>query len=142
MAKHDDISSTERLLDLIRGKKNPDVAPYDFPPTPSGSAIKSFFTKTPFFTKVVTVGVDIGRRELKLVKINQFSGKKQELLDYRRVSFDSDISKDSPQFSRLLKSALTSFCGSSTKNEIWSTKWHSCLAMEFACKLLSSSIHA
>lgn len=122
MARKDEISSTEKLLNLIRGNgesypKSLDTAPsqprtYDL--IPSFSNIFSF-------GKTITVGVEIGYDALKLVKIAIFSDKKQELLDYLRVPFDSDVSQDSPQFAQLIESTLTGFCGSFGKIGIWCT---------------------
>ena len=72
------------------------------------------------FKKKTIVGVDIGRNTLRLVAISQSTEKKMELLDYTIIPFEADLTKDSPQFSRFLKSALTTFCGSAKTTEIWS----------------------
>ena len=121
MAKHDEISSTEKLLDVIRGKgeKTPDDPSEVQPsPAPSKSIPASLIKKLPFKRKV-TVGVDIGLNDLKLVAIGR-TGDKPELLDYTCRPYEPDIKKNSPQFPRFLRSALTDFCGSSKNVEIWS----------------------
>jgi Tfp pilus assembly PilM family ATPase len=43
-----------------------------------------------------------------------------ELLDYTIIPFETGLNKNSPQFSRFLKSALTAFCGAARSVEIWS----------------------
>jgi len=121
LAKHDEISSTERLLDLIREKgetdpDSPDISPSLLPAREYSSSIKKVLS----FKKSITVGVDIGYNDLKLVEINRISDKKQELMNILRVPFESDITRDSPQFPFFLKSALHHFCEASTKVEIWS----------------------
>ncbi len=122
MAKHDEFSSTERLLDLIRGKedtvfKPPDTSPPRLPP----SGLKYSFSKALPIKKKITVGVDINDHELRLVKISQALEKRQTLLDYIRAPFQSDMEIDSPQFHRFLKSVMTDFCGPAKNIEIWTT---------------------
>ncbi len=122
MAKHDEISSTARLLDLIRGKndKEPgfsdDVSPPHSPVGKKKLSIKDVLS----FRGTKTIGVDIGYNNLRLVEINRFSDKKQELSKYLKIPYEHDISRDSPQFSLFLKSALKRFCNGSKPVEIWS----------------------
>ncbi|MFC1488431.1 hypothetical protein ACFL6B_01145 [Thermodesulfobacteriota bacterium] len=122
MVKHDEISSTERLLGLIRGKsdKEPGLSDDDSPPhSPAGKKIppiKDILS----FRRTKTIGVDIGYNNLRLVEINRFSDSKQELSKYLKIPYEHDISRDSPQFSLFLKSALKRFCNVSKKVEIWS----------------------
>jgi len=71
--------------------------------------------------KTVTVGVDIGYDDLKLLKIRQFSNKKREILDLRIVPFDSGLTREDPIFPGFLKETLSRFCGSSKKIKIWSS---------------------
>ena len=121
MARRNEISSTERLLDLIRSKDRKDPKSSDSsPPLPFAVGLTSSIKKVIPFKKKTVVGVDIGRNKLKLVAISQSAEKKMKLLDYSVAPFESDLAKDSPQFSRFLKSALTNFCGSARAVEIWS----------------------
>jgi len=121
LARQDEISSTERLLDLIRGKSAKDSDSTVFPPTYSPAVgVKPSFLQALAFKKKITIGVDIGRKGLRLVKIGQTGDKKPELLDYSYIPFDPSISRNTPHFLRLFKSALATFCGASEKFEIWS----------------------
>ena len=122
MAKHDEISSTERLLDLIRGKNDKDPGfSDDINPPRSSVAKKQLSVKELLsFRGTKTIGVDIGYNNLRLVEINRFSDKKQELSKYLKIPYEHDISRDSPQFSLFLKSALKRFCNGSKTIEIWS----------------------
>ncbi len=124
MARNDEISSTDRLLSLIRGKgkkepklKSPSVAPSGASPKESKSSV----TKVLALKKTITVGVDIGYDDLKLVKIRQFSNKKHELLDLRVVPFNPGLKREDPVFPGFLKETLSHFCGSSKKIKIWSS---------------------
>jgi len=122
LARHDEISSTEKLLDLIRGKSDTASDSTSIVPRQSTtSSLKNSLIQAFPLKKKIVVGVDIGGGELKMVKIGQALDKKQELLEYSSLPFESDMSKDSPQFSSFLKSALKDFCGDLKKVEIWSS---------------------
>ncbi|MFC1859172.1 hypothetical protein ACFL9U_14275, partial [Thermodesulfobacteriota bacterium] len=128
MAKQDTISSTERLLDLIRGKSKPDLESDGSPSLPSSPRnLKSFFSRLKSnimgsfsFRKTITVGVNIGYHDLRLAEMAQASEKNQELLNHHYVSFPAGISPDSPRFPQFLKSTLTDFCETSGKMDFWS----------------------
>lgn len=111
MARNDEISSTAKLLNLIRS--NSDAGVESKAPEPVSARILPY-------RKTVMVGVDLGDTSLKLVKLLQLSGQQWRLLDYARVPFDPRVSIESPEFPRFLKSTLTKFLGSSGKIELWS----------------------
>ncbi|MFC1825856.1 hypothetical protein ACFLYZ_00500 [Thermodesulfobacteriota bacterium] len=117
MAKKDEISSTEKLLDLIRGKSAKDSdSSVVHSSHPAAAAMKLSFLRK----RKLIVGVDVGLQSLRLVKISQSADKKSELLDSLRVPFDPKLPKKSPRFHRFLKSVLMKFCDSSETVEIWS----------------------
>jgi len=121
LARHDEISSTEKLLDLIRGKSDTASDSTSIAPRQSTtSSLKKSLIQAFSLKKKIVVGVDIGGEELKMVKIGQALDKKQEMLGYSSLPFESDMSKDSPQFSSFLQSALNDFCGDIKNVEIWS----------------------
>lgn len=121
MARHDEISSTEKLLDLIRGKSDTDSDSTDIaPPKSHTDRLKNFLLQAFSLRKKIAVGLDIGGKDLKMVKISQSSDKGQEMLGYSSLPFESGMSKDSPQFPLFIKSALTDFCDDLKNIEIWS----------------------
>ena len=121
MAKLDEISSTEKLLDLIRGKRRKSSdSSVDIPARRISEEKKPLFVKKLSFKRKVVVGVDIGINEIKLAAIAQAGDKKSTLLDYTRIPFERDMPRNSPQFKRFLKTAMTGFCGSARKVDIWS----------------------
>jgi Tfp pilus assembly PilM family ATPase len=65
--------------------------------------------------------VDLGREDLKLVKVKRVSDRKAEMLEFTRVPFDPQIPRDHPNFPRFLGSALQKFCGTSKTVELWAT---------------------
>jgi len=79
--------------------------------------IRNIFSYMPFKAEE-TIGVEIAYDSLKLVKIRYSSGRPQ-LAEYAAVPFEESISKYSPEFSEVLKSALTKFCGSLKNKNIW-----------------------
>ena len=121
MARHDEISSTEKLLDLIRGKSDTASDSTSIAPRQSTtSSLKNSLIQAFPLKKKIVVGVDIGGGELKMVKIGQALDRKQEMLGYSSLPFESDMSIDNPQFSIFLQSALNDFCGDLKNVEIWS----------------------
>lgn len=121
MARHDKISSTEKLLNLIRSEATtPDNTPEVSGTHSSTKLRKSRSAKIIPFQKGITVGVDIGYQDLRLAKVTQTSFQQWKLLDYTKVPFEPRIPKESPEFSDFLKSALTNFCGPSKKIKLWS----------------------
>jgi Tfp pilus assembly PilM family ATPase len=121
LARHDDISSTEKLLDLIRGKSDTASDSTSIAPRQSTtSSLKNSLIQAFPLKKKIVVGVDIGGGELKMVKIGQALDRKQEMLGYSSLPFESDMSIDNPQFSIFLQSALNDFCGDLKNVEIWS----------------------
>jgi type IV pilus assembly protein PilM len=123
LARHDELSSTERLLNLIRDEGPPVEKDAAFEaPQPIGRRISDYLKHTASFTKKPSsLGVDFGHDDLKMAKINRVSDRKVELLGYARIPFDPDIPRDHPNFSQFLRSALSQFCGQSRNLEIWST---------------------
>lgn len=121
LAINDKISSTERLLELIRGKSDsgPDTAA---PPSSTSSSpkSKSFSLKAFALRQRITIGVNIGYHDLKIVKISQTRDKKFELLNFAEVPFDPGIPLESPKFGQFLKATLARFSGGAKVTEIWS----------------------
>lgn len=120
MTKRGEISSTERLLDLIRDDgKDEDIAFDPGSQESIGPRLKGIFRNSVSFKKSISVGVDLGHDDLKLIKIHRISDEKFEMLEYARVPFESDATRDNPEFYQFLRPALANFCGSSKKPDIW-----------------------
>jgi len=123
LAKQDELSSTERLLELIRDS-DAEIQPSSesIGPRPAGQRFRTLLSHSlAFAKKTLSVGVDLGREDLKLVKVNRVSGHKFELLEFSRVPFDPEIPRDHPNFSQFLRSALLKFCGPAMRVELWAT---------------------
>ena len=119
MSSPKDISSTEKLLDLLRSDEHPgetrDALPIFPPKKAERGNISGFFAK-----KSVSVGVDIGHDELKLVKVNRPSSSRWKLLDYKKVPIKAGMSRGAPEFAGFLRSELAQFCGSRKGFSLWS----------------------
>ena len=123
LAKKDELSSTERLLELIRDEGSASL-PTDTIGTPqtAGQRFKTLITNSlPFAKTAVSVGVDLGHEDIKLVKVNRSSDRKIELSDYARVALDPNIPKDHPDFYKFLHATLMKFCGPAIGLELWAT---------------------
>jgi Tfp pilus assembly PilM family ATPase len=122
LAKRDEISSTQRLLDLIRDDGKAEHAVTDRRSQKSiGHRLKGIINNPVSFRKTISVGVDLGHDDLKMVKIHRISDQKFEMLDYARIPFDPDIPRESPQFHQFLRPILANFCANSKNVEIWCT---------------------
>ena len=122
MAKQGNISSTEKLLELIRSDSDGAPESHGVHTPRSGiSRLRSLFSNPISFRKALTVGVDLGHDDLKLVKIHRIAENKYEMLDYSRVPFDPDIPRDSEEFHRFLRPVLVDFCGRSKNIDVWCT---------------------
>jgi Tfp pilus assembly PilM family ATPase len=125
LAKENDITSTDKLIKIIKGK--PDeatpapVAPPPEPGPPKAIPLKTFSPKksvTPA-KKFFNVGIDIGHEYLHLVRAAKTSGRKWEVAERRRLTIPAGISRRSPEFAAFLKSSLASFCESPQKVNLW-----------------------
>ena len=122
MAKPDEISSTERLLDLIRDDGIKEHPATSRPPKISiGHRLKDIISNPVSLRKTISVGVDLGHDDLKLVKIHRISDQKYEMLEYARVPFEADITRENPRFHQFLRSVLANYCSNLNNVEIWCT---------------------
>jgi type IV pilus assembly protein PilM len=140
LAGKDEISSTEKLLDLIREDSDKVPEPFNSsaqapripeaetpPETPVETAEEAADenNSAPLFSNVIpmrkktTVGVDIGYHEIIMAMVNQVSERKHELLDFATVPYPKGISQNSPTFPAFLKKALKDFCGKRGQTAIW-----------------------
>ena len=122
MAKRDEVSSTERLLDLIRDDSKSGYTAVGMGSEKSiGHRLKGIMNNPVSFRKTITVGVDLGHDDIKMVKISRISSQKYEMLEYERIPFDENVERQSPQFPQFLRTVLTDFCSNSKNADIWCT---------------------
>jgi type IV pilus assembly protein PilM len=122
LAKRDEVSSTERLLELIRNDdKSEKSVSYLSSQKSTKHRFKNFLENPVSFKKVISVGVDLGHDDMKLVKIGRIADKKFEIIEFARVPFDPNITRENPQFHQFLRPILIDFCGKSKSIEIWCT---------------------
>ena len=119
MPSHKDISSTERLLTLIRNKETREVTSDTPKVSPSETARKENL-RGGFAKKALSVGVDITDDEVRLVKVRQLSNGQSELLSYKRVSVARGIVRGTAEHASFMKATLEEFCGSGRGLNIWS----------------------
>ena len=127
MASINDINSTEKLLNTIRGKDSKEFfssiekttlpLPQKKPTTKINLTLPKLFTNK----KRYAVGVDISEEFIGLVKTIQSLDGSTKLVDQKIVNYSHLTSKGSAEFKSLLKSQLTAFCGSMDDCNIWTT---------------------
>lgn len=124
MARSDEITSTEKLLEVIRKK------PDDLPPAKKLSADQKSVPEPPCKEKIhgipkptfssgtpVTVGVEIGQERLRMVKAVR--GAAAHILDYLSILIPATSSHNSADFAYFLKRELNEFCLGHKNIEIW-----------------------
>ena len=126
MARLDDITSTEKLLKVIRGKKDEAPTPSGSPeplPTKTGSfkipSLKLPSTAIMPFKKSSTVGIDIGHEYVHLVRAVESSHKKWQIVDRICIPLPPKTPRSTPEFAAFLKVTLASFCGSAAQCSLW-----------------------
>ena len=117
MARKDEISSTEKLLDLIRDDTSPPSTA-----NPTGLAPpsqKRGLFKALAFQKAIGIGVEIGNNYIKIAKINRISDKSFELLDYDTIAIEQAEAFGTPQLTKALAGILSRFCTGLKHYDIW-----------------------
>ena len=132
MAKLDEATSTERLLDLIRRKRpgSTPVAEKDGVGSvgsgsrgsrgggPAGSILPRG-GRILHLQKASVLGIDIGFDRLCLARTVSSGEKKRNLAGMKAVPIPQGVPRDSDEFAQFLKSAVEDFCGSDERIEIW-----------------------
>lgn len=123
MARTDTISSTEKLLDLIRGKQPVDIppAPAEPPPASEATGLPARLGQLFKIRRPATIGVSLGYTDLKLAKIHQASSTSQELVDYRSIVYPPGLNPQHADFPSFLKRELSDFTRDTKFPEIWSS---------------------
>jgi type IV pilus assembly protein PilM len=122
LAKPDEISSTEKLLGLIRDKSGKAPGRVESNPSSGGNARHAKNTaasgRLPR-AKTVTVGVDIGEKDIKLVVVGPGPNRQPRLLKWAELPMDQGIVKDNARLSKFLKSAISGLRLGKGKVNVW-----------------------
>lgn len=119
-----DINSTEKLLNVIRGKDEESFGAFGRQKVSSTANkqtknIKLSLPESFFHKKRYTVGVDIGREFICLVKTTKNSDKSYSLVDKKIIKYNPELYLGSSEFNTFLKSAVIDFCGTVADCDIW-----------------------
>jgi type IV pilus assembly protein PilM len=125
LAKRDEITSTEKLLDLIR---EPKANPSPQSEGPASAPVTEITDVAPQKAQVrnlplkrrAVVGVEIGYTDLKMAKVQRQAEKRFELVDYRSIPLPEDLEPKGEGFEAFLKKALVDFCGNPDRVNLWS----------------------
>ncbi|MGV8059422.1 MAG: pilus assembly protein PilM [Smithellaceae bacterium] len=122
MADKNEINSTEKLLNAIRGKQeevNNEIGstsillPKELPVPQKSKKLSRFFPGK----KNYTVGIDISHDFIHLAKTISSSDGSPILIDQKIIK--ASVDKGSPEFNSLLKASLLSICGNPADCNIW-----------------------
>ena len=122
MAKKDDITSTEKLLELIRNK-DADATGEDGGQPARNKLFKRKVKKTAGrrSKKVIKVGVDINESDITLAVVNRLSEKKQKLLETERIGFEPGMKKSSGEFVKLFQKSVKELTRKYKHPSLWVT---------------------
>jgi Tfp pilus assembly PilM family ATPase len=121
LARNDDITSTEKLLDVIRNKK--DEAPSPPPlsvqaPKPKKNIVA--FTPPKAGSRTMNVGIDTGHEFVRFVKTVRTADGKWKLLDVRKLPYPVGVTKGTLEFATFLREELTKFgCSAKDNCGVW-----------------------
>jgi type IV pilus assembly protein PilM len=120
LARVNEISSTEKLLKLIRSKdgETPPAAAGGSPPPGAGPPVSPSSPRI-ILGKTATVGIDIGHAYVRLVRAVEEAGGKLRIAERRRIPLPHRVARDTPEFSAFLRSVLAEFCGSARRCSLW-----------------------
>ena len=124
LADKNDINSTEKLLDAIRGKQEEAgktiettaiSLPKGLPVPPQNKKLTRLFPDK----KNYTVGVNISHGFIYLAKTIKADNGNPLLIDQKIIKYDENIANGSPEFNSLLRAYLLSICGNPANCDIW-----------------------
>jgi Tfp pilus assembly PilM family ATPase len=117
----DEISSTEKLLDLIRSEQGQEenVVEQTVSSSPPAAGKPSFLSKFLSRNNKVSVGVDIGYNSFRLLKLRREGGSRWRLVARKSVDFDPSIDLSGRDFTMLFRKSFSDFCGSTSDTDIW-----------------------
>lgn len=121
MARPNEITSTQRLLRVIR-KKGQGAPAVSEPAGPTPKKSGRFKLLSPAIITLhqsSTVGIDIGPDYLRLVRVAEKGRGNWQILDRRRLAAPANTPIDTPEFAAFLKSSLASVCGSPKHSRLW-----------------------
>lgn len=119
MASEKEISSTEKLLDIIRNDGTSGLVPGSDGTLRSKGGSRISFSRDKSLKKAVSVGIDIGNTELRLVKVAKPSEDEWRLLDYRKVPLQGIDRDDVAKLAPFLKKEVAQFSGSIRNTSFW-----------------------
>ncbi len=120
MGATDEISSTQRLLDLIRSKDVDSPAASPEPVTELQSQPASAPRRSRLARRAaVTVGVDIGPSDVKLAAVGIGSDRKARLLNWATRPLAPDAAGNRDRLSSFLEVAVADFCRDIPRPTLW-----------------------
>jgi len=121
VAQLSEITSTEKLLKLIRSKREeiPDLSDAPEPPPRRKGHYRLPLPKLISLEKTCTVGIDIGHDYLRMVRATETSGGHWRIDDRKRLTIPLKTPKGSPEFGAFLKAALAAICGPARRPNLW-----------------------
>ena len=119
MVKDNEISSTEKLLALIRDENTGKPEPARIVPSTPSMGTRPSLPKPRSSKQIINIGLYFSGENLLLVKVDRASEETPKLLDYAEVALEPGIVGDRRRFSAFINSLLTNYCGPMKQVNIW-----------------------
>jgi Tfp pilus assembly PilM family ATPase len=115
MGKTEELTATDKLLQVIKGKNGETEASSPIPPspTPTKKPASSFKIPKIFNTrkkKSINIGIEIGVSHLRLVKAVRKSSREWQILDVASFAYPPGIIKDSASHKQFIEGKIRAFC--------------------------------
>lgn len=114
MTSEKEITSTEKLLNVIRGRSDPETGRRELL-----SEGRGVFSGRSLRQKGPSLGIDISHNRIRVVKVEPVPHKNWRLVDYASVPIPPDYSRGTQQFKGFLKDTLRQLCGSPGTISLW-----------------------
>jgi type IV pilus assembly protein PilM len=114
MGKTEELTATDKLLQVIKGKDGDAVKPSPMPvSTPPKKSPTNFKLSKVSFAKEkksINVGIDIAKNHLRLVKATKQSSRDWQILDVASFPYPDGIVKGSDRYNQFIGEKIKAFC--------------------------------
>jgi len=114
MDRQDELSATDKLLQVIKGKG--EISDHH-PGTAAAPAVKKTSSKFKMFPllsgkekKSVNIGIDIGKTHLRLVKANRTASRDWKILDMASFPYPGGVKAGDAEYSKFVEQRIKAFC--------------------------------
>lgn len=113
MGKKEELTATDKLLQVIKGKEPEAEKPTPAQSIPSAKPPASSKISQLFYSKEkrsINIGIDIGENRLRLVKTSKKSAREWQILDTASFDYPNGVAKGSVAHKQFIEGKIKTFC--------------------------------